>query len=334
MIMHRHKGLNGKWITLVDGPHTHSEILTALASSEEKVYGELVTINQRIEAAETRIAALETTPPPDPSPTPPVNLQEAINDTHEGDTLDCGDGSYTGTFTIPKTIVFRNVSIAGSTAHGSYVLSVTGNEALVENVRIDGGYIAIGLKNCAKAEIHSCRLTGLVYAGIMGLSAIDCVISDNEVNGVRPVDDSDNWNAYGIAISNLSGQPNSSGCLVECNLISRIPTWHGLDTHGGIDCIFRKNNIFAVRRAIFLTLSPTNVLCDGNDLTAPTPAEQADIPEGCPIAYGTDYRGISVAGGTGAISNNVGHNYASSRWWNPISGASGYTFSWNIPSIP
>lgn len=328
MTAHRHKGLNGKWLTVLggDGAHGHPEI-------EEQ----MTTLAGRLALIEGRLTALELPAPPvEPEPPePPINLQTAIDATPVDGTLDCGGGTYSGRFTVSKKMTLKNAIINGPSTHGTYVLTVTGDDATIEDVEIDGGYIGIGLKGCSGVTVTAgCYVHDVVYAGILTLSATDCTIDGNTIDGVSPVDDSDNWNAYGIAVSNLSGQPKSSGIVVNGNDVSNVHTWHGLDTHGGVNCEFTNNTVWACRRAIFLTSSPTNVLCDGNDLTAPTPAEQADIPEGCPVAYGTDYRGISVAGGSGTISDNVGHNYASGHWWNPISGAGGYTFSGNSPAIP
>ncbi|EKD85914.1 MAG: hypothetical protein ACD_37C00576G0001, partial [uncultured bacterium] len=36
---------------------------------------------------------------------------------------------------------------------------------------------------------------------------------------------------------------------------------------------------------------------------------------------------------SGLITNNIGHNWPSGSWWNPIS-AGDYSFSGNVPNIP
>ena len=185
----------------------------------------------------------------------------------------------------------------------------------------------------SRITVKNTVLTNLTYAGVLTTGALNSTIQYNLVDGITG-SSVDEWNGYGIAISYISGSGNSKDVVVENNTVKNIPTWHGLDTHSGVRIIFRNNIVSGVRRAVFLTGSPTDVLADSNDLTAPTAAQIAACPVGAPITYCQDIRGISVSGGTGIISNNVGHNWPASRWLNPISGSSGYSTPNNNPPIP
>ncbi len=191
----------------------------------------------------------------------------------------------------------------------------------------DGMY----LYHVTKATISSNRISNVVYAGIMLSTVTSSKVQSNVVNGVGVHGSGTNENnAYGISATSETGGP-SSDIVISGNLVEHIPTWHGLDTHGGVRITFRDNRIVAVRRAIFLTSSPTHVIVDGNILTAPTAAQQAACPSDAPRAYCTDIRGISLVGGSATITDNVGHGYPSGRWWNPKGGA--YSASGNSPRI-
>jgi hypothetical protein len=297
----------------------------------------------KVDDLAARVAALEAAPVPDPEPTPaplPVDdLVAAIAATPNGGTLDCGGASFAapaGGFDLNRSIVLRNAFLTSSVVSGSATtatLRVTAANALVDDVRLRGGFVGILLR-ADEVVVRGCAVRDVVYAGILTLSVHDCLAIDNLVDGVRPASGANGWNAYGITATNLSGEPISERVWIRANTVRNIPTWHGIDTHGGADIHVLDNTIEACRRGIFLTDAPAHVVCDGNVLTCPTAAEQAQTPPGgAPASYLTDVRGISVAGGSGEIANNIGHGYPASRWWNPISPGA-YTFDANSPVIP
>lgn len=126
------------------------------------------------------------------------------------------------------------------------------------------------------------RITGntiedTVYAGIMLISAKGGRVLDNVVRrvGVRGAGANSN-NAYGIAVSNEGGRV-STDVLVQGNIVRRVPTWHGLDTHGGRRVTFRKNTVSGSPRALFITSDgsgrrATDILVTGNRFQSPKPA--------------------------------------------------------------
>lgn len=326
---------NAKTPTSAD--HKHSHALKA-------VDAQLAALNDALRALDARVAALEVPAPP-PPPDPPAigsydELVAAIAAAAPGGVVDC-DGE---TFAVPdagllldRSITLRNAHLTSTRKSGSAsngVVRVTADGASLEAVAVDGGFVGIVLDGAADVRVVGCDVRDTVYAGIMGLSALDCEITACVVNGVRPIDGANGHNAYGIALSNRAGRPVSARVDVHGNVVRNVPTWHGLDTHGGSDITFRDNVVIACRRGIFLTDAPARVVCTGNRLTAPTAAEQAQTPPGgAPPTYLSDIRGISVVGGSGEIRDNTGIGYPASRWWNPISPGS-YVFSGNDPVIP
>ena len=92
--------------------------------------------------------------------------------------------------------------------------------------------------------------------------------------------DANEGNAYGITLTRRSGdiatEPVSSDITVAGNTIEDVPTWHALDTHGGIDLSFVDNTIRRSSRAIFITSDssgnrPSDILVSGNLLETPAP---------------------------------------------------------------
>jgi len=301
----------------------------------------------------------QPTPKPTPKPTPdPVtvsgdcggSLQSQINSTGAGDVLDLTGCSYSGSFTISKSMTLKGVSIDASANDPG--ITVTADNVTLDHVKVTGaqastfrwdekcivgagsssnsvsglviksstitrcGYGGIYLHFASNATISSNKISNVVYAGILLSSVSNSKVLSNTITGVGVHGSGANSNnAYGITATQEDG-PHSSDVLVQGNTVSDIPTWHGLDTHGGVRITFRDNTIFAVRRAIFLTSSPTDAVVDGNDITAPTAAQQGDCPSDAPDSYCKDVRGISLFGGSATIDDNTGHGFSSDRWWN------------------
>ena len=195
------------------------------------------------------------------------------------------------------------------------------------------GYGGMYLYYVSGATIASNKVTNSVYAGILLSSVSDSRVQGNTISGVGLAGSAQNDNnAYGITATAEGGSP-STDVVITGNIVENVPAWHGLDTHGGVRITFSNNTVRGARRAIFLTGGPTGAVVTGNTLVAPTAAQQADCPSDAPATYCTDIRGISVAGGSGTITNNTGTGWPSGRWWNPISGSGGYSASGNSPAI-
>ena len=116
-----------------------------------------------------------------------------------------------------------------------------------------------------------------VYAGIMVISAAGGRIDGNVVRriGVQGASANGN-NAYGIAVSNDGGSV-SSDVVVNGNTVATVPTWHGLDTHGGVRISFTNNTVSGAPRAMFITSDgsgrkATDITVTGNRFLSPAPA--------------------------------------------------------------
>jgi hypothetical protein len=105
-------------------------------------------------------------------------------------------------------------------------------------------------------------------------------------------------NAYGIAISNNSGNPQSQDVVVDGNLVENVPTWHGLDTHSGIRIRFTNNVVRGAYRGIFVTggSGGNNQDCvvDNNRIEAPASNDRWAIQI------------VSASGGTVTNNNMIG----------------------------
>lgn len=80
MTAHRHKNLQGKWVTLLGGDgvhthpgtgHTHTEYAAAGHGHGSHTHPELAALDARLDAVEAWIATHEDEPPPPPTPPPP-----------------------------------------------------------------------------------------------------------------------------------------------------------------------------------------------------------------------------------------------------------------------
>ena len=83
-------------------------------------------------------------------------------------------------------------------------------------------------------------------------------------------------NAYGIAVSAYGGEPRSSDVTVTGNTVEDVPTWHGLDTHGGLRIAFTNNTVRRASRALFITTDTsgnraTDITVTGNVFGSPAP---------------------------------------------------------------
>ena len=65
--------------------------------------------------------------------------------------------------------------------------------------------------------------------------------------------------------------------VVDGNTVETVPTWHGLDTHGGVRISFTNNTVSGAPRALFITSDgsgrkATDITVTGNRFLSPAPA--------------------------------------------------------------
>lgn len=247
----------------MSGEHGHPEYVTLV--EYESLLDRVTALEARPEHAHPyapleHAHASEPDPEPEPDPGPPVpdglasgaiSLQQAIDQAASGSVIGVpASRSYTP-IRVTKPIGLVGVGglarIAGS---GDVVLvrGVTGFSASA--IRAAGGNRGWVLDNCAEALLDGVEAEDLGYAGIMVLSGLRGRISNAKVSRVA-VGRPNGTNAYGIAITRTGG-PQPTDWLVEGCAVTDVPTWIGLDTHGGRRVRFVDNVIRGCRRGIWL----------------------------------------------------------------------------------
>jgi nitrous oxidase accessory protein NosD len=237
------------------------------------------------------------------------SLQARIDAAPVGSTLRLSGCAYQGGATIDKSLTITGGMI--KVASGSVGLNVTANNVTIEGIQIAGpnnmsyngaeyGVYALGspgvpirhltirdtdigsfgndgiyAKYVADLLVSGNTIHDIVYAGVMVISGQTGQIENNLVQriGVRGAAANDN-NAYGVALTDQGGAPTSD-VVVTGNTIEDVPTWHALDTHGGLRISFTNNTILRSSRGIFITTSlsnrSTDVIVSGNHLLVPAP---------------------------------------------------------------
>jgi len=235
------------------------------------------------------------------------SLQAKINRAATGATLNLSGCTYTEGATIGKRLTLigarirpaantrglivtaSNVTIDSVVIVGPQASTYRWNEVgilttgsvsnlVIRNSRIERfGNSGIWLGPTSDARVVGNIVKDAVYAGIMDISGAGDRIARNTVRRIGVVGASANSNnAYGIAISNEGGSL-SRGIKVRRNLVVRVPTWHGLDVHGGQRITFSDNVVKRTPRALFITSDSQGrrsdtVLVTGNRFVRPTSA--------------------------------------------------------------
>jgi len=221
------------------------------------------------------------TPTPTPTPTPPpagVDLQALVNAAGPGATI-AYSGSWSGALLIDKPLTIHGGRINGSvriTANNvtlremtvlgpqsaSYVSSQ--NAIYAEGVsgvvldRVEAGNVgnaAVRLHFVTGFQILMPNIYDAVYAGIITTSSTDGLIEGGTVSRIGVTgSEANSGNAYGITLTRF-GQvdPKAARITVRGVTVTDVPTWHGLDTHGGLFIVFENNTIRGTYRGIMLT---------------------------------------------------------------------------------
>ncbi len=160
---------------------------------------------------------------------------------------------------------------------------------VIQDCIIDGwsGY-GIRLQNVVSPTIggvgHGNTITDLGYTGIMLLSCLGGTISYNTVRrcGVNTNVGNGEHNAYGITASRQSSsEPVSNNLVVQFNIVSDVPNWHGLDTHAGTGIQWLDNHVSRCNRAVFLTGDSFGAISSNNTFSRNTldePTRKVDVP--------------------------------------------------------
>lgn len=154
------------------------------------------------------------------------------------------------------------------------------------------GFYGVYSQFGSNVEIRGCVIEHVGYAAVMALSAANWIVNENRIDDVSP---GSSGNAYGIAFTrdgssgSLATYPASIDCQACNNLIQNVPSWEGLDTHGGQRITFSGNTIISCALGInvgpvpSINLAPADIVITNNIIHAGSTGANA-------------YRGIGSGG--------------------------------------
>jgi hypothetical protein len=195
------------------------------------------------------------------------------------------------------TVNANDVTLDHMTIHGPQATTYNSSEngvdtaAGVARLSILGGTVSRFGGICVRAykvtdlTVSTATVQDCVYAGIMGLSLVRGSVSANTVSRIGVYGSAANGNnAYGITMSqqNPLTDAHSADTVVSDNIVENVPTWSGLDTHGGQRIKFLRNTVRGTYRGIFVTGDAnggrsTDVVTDSNRVEAPSSVHQSAI---------------------------------------------------------
>jgi len=268
------------------------------------------------------------TPIPAPTPTSTLcgTLQGRIDAAPTGSVLNLTGCTYTvgawvtkaltivgGTLFVPAntigvTLAANNVTINGMTfigtqtsdlgvfSDGSYGGPFAG--LVVTNSHFSALNEGVELKHSISPVVSFNTITDCRYAGIILFSATGGLVTHNALKTIGYTTDSQ-VNAYGIMVNDQE-TPQSSDVVVSYNTVVDVPSWHGLDTHGGIRISFIGNTVSAARRGLFITDSDTgpaaSIVVTGNQILSPAPLTDPLTPVTLYRVGGATFTGNTITG--------------------------------------
>ena len=131
-----------------------------------------------------------------------------------------------------------------------------------ENVEIKNfGENAVYMRFAKYIRIKNCKINRIGRAGVLALSCEYGWITDSYISNITPGSGGSAayLNAYGVILTrttsnvDIGTDPASAYWWVENNYVTDIPSWEGLDTHGGINIHFVNNKVYNTATAINIT---------------------------------------------------------------------------------
>lgn len=183
----------------------------------------------------------------------------------------------------------------------------------IKNTRITGfGAMGIQPKYIDGLVIQNNTISNMPEAGIGEISCKHAVISGNTISNITGVGVSSS-NAWGIYTSrfnsdsgNLTSQPRSQDITISGNTIQDVPSWTGIDTHGGDGITVTGNTIRNVYFGVAIgasnndlgtsTYAPLNCTVTGNSINS-------NVTDGT-RGYGITFTGTATQYATGTIVGN------------------------------
>ncbi len=205
----------------------------------------------------------DPTATPTPTPTPTPTSQPTLSPS--GPILVKSDN-----VTIDG-VVISSSGTSGTAIDAEGTASNPIDHLTIRNCTIKGFGIGIDLEHVTNFTIENCKITDANYIGILVRSGVGGTISNNTIERIGPQTQagsnacngrggSGECDSYGITVGRISGasgglvsNPRSANISVSGNLVTDVPTWHGLDTHAGQNITFDGNTVLRCMRAAFLT---------------------------------------------------------------------------------
>ena len=190
-----------------------------------------------------------------------------------------------------ESMIIEGPGLADGNRSGYYAIDIAGTLSnRRHNITLRGLQISqipgtcIGVRYADGFTVEDCHIHDYTYCGITVHTGSNGVITRNTVERGN-INGELNENAYGIAVTDIlnTNEARSRDIEVSHNIVRDIPTWEGLDTHGGINISFLNNIVTGCRNGIVLTQGAIT---------------RAYPPEGCIVMGNTiDGQGVSSTNG-------------------------------------
>jgi parallel beta-helix repeat protein len=264
--------IDSAWL---NAANRHGHVTTFSSTRTRSAYGRTDPVYVRAGFTRAIVGRVATgsSPLPPPSPTKTINV---------------GPGQ-TGIKVTKSNTVIDGYRIVGSQATtynvNEYGIDVEGtasnhlHDIVIRNCYIGRfGNTGIWLQYVDSFTIENCTIEDAVYAGIYVVSGTNGVIRYNTIRRIGVVGyQTKEMNSYGITLSDFGlGLGPSTQVQVLSNVVTDVPQWHGIDTHGGTYITISGNTVLRTNRAIFLTTSPngrraSHITVNGNLMSQPWP---------------------------------------------------------------
>lgn len=197
------------------------------------------------------------------------------------------------------------VSGSGGGIRGAGTLAAPVRNLTIRNATLTGfSRYGIQLEHVHWFTIDTPVISTIAYSGIMILSCTNGIVDGGSVSNLTMP--TPFVNAYGIAMTRNSAEtitaaPRTSNVTVRGVLVDGVPTWEGIDTHGGENLTIIGNTVLNTSVGIALvssTIGTTDTYAPRNILVANNIIDSG-------VTNGTRSNGIVVAGAGSAVGSAI-----------------------------
>lgn len=238
-------------------------------------------------------------------------------------------GASSPAIVVPNSnVVIDGVTLIGpgnttlSNSRGIQAIGVVGaplREITIRNAKISGfRQVGIWLQHVDGFTVENCEISDCQYAGVHCMSVFHGMVKGNRISHITgtPL-------AYGITINKasepLATAPRSTDVTITGNVITDVPNWEGIDTHGGERINITSNTVAGCK--IGIAVVPAKDAPAVDEIFAPLAVTVVGNTVDSLKTDGTAEFGISFTGAykgplgtvyeyaTGVISGNVVKNH-------------------------